>query len=225
MLELRSLLKEPDLQERFNALHKNAFRFDKFTKKLSGIRERVMKSRLFQNTVDAMKNIFSSVDNHIVREITKGFRKEKFPIPELALDVRPESLDAFIETNVNLIGTIVDKQSEALENSVKKAVQGGSNFSIVVAEVESQADNGRSYAEFVARDQVGKTYAAINKERQEAVGFDKYTWNATNDSRTRATHRALDGQVFSWDAPPSIDGKNLHPGEDFQCRCVAVPTF
>ena len=226
--ELRFLLKQPEIQERFNSLRKNVFEFKNFAKKLEKIKTKVLESKVIKSTIDAMKGVFASVDKRIIQDITKGFKRAKFPVPELALEVRPESLDKFVNINVELISTIADKQSEALELAVKKAVQGGSKFSIVVAEVESQADKGLAYAEFVARDQVAKTYGAINKERQEAVGFDKYIWEATNDSRTRATHRALDGGVYRWDNPPleqENTGKKLHPGEDFQCRCIAVPTF
>ena len=34
-------------------------------------------------------------------------------------------------------------------------------------------------------------------------------------------HAALEGQTFSWVAPPEVG----HPGEDFQCRCVALPVL
>lgn len=226
--ELRFLLRQPEIQERFNSLRRNVFEFKSFSKKLEKIRGKILDSKIIKGTIDAMKGVFASVDKRIVQDIVKGFNRAKFPIPELALEVRPESLDKFIELNVELISTIADKQSEALELAVKKAVQGGSKFSIVVAEVESQSEKGKEYAEFVARDQVAKTYGAINKERQEAVGFDKYIWEATNDNRTRPNHRALDGGVFQWDDPPLAQegtGKKLHPGEDFQCRCIAVPTF
>lgn len=46
-----------------------------------------------------------------------------------------------------------------------------------------------------------------------------YIWRSRRDRHTRPTHRARDGQVFSWDNPP--DGG--HPGEDYNCRCRAEP--
>ena len=35
----------------------------------------------------------------------------------------------------------------------------------------------------------------------------------------RTTHRANDGHIFSWENPPATG----NPGEDFGCRCEAVP--
>jgi len=48
-----------------------------------------------------------------------------------------------------------------------------------------------------------------------------YIWRSRRDRHTRPTHRARDGQVFSWDNPP--DGG--HPGEDYNCRCGAEPYY
>lgn len=44
----------------------------------------------------------------------------------------------------------------------------------------------------------------------------------------RADHRRLNGKIFSWNAPPIVDmrtGRRGHPGDDYQCRCVAIPVF
>jgi uncharacterized protein with gpF-like domain len=50
----------------------------------------------------------------------------------------------------------------------------------------------------------------------------------------------LIGKTFKWDEPPEIwhykyrnaapigkvyEGRNCYPGEDYQCRCVALPFF
>ncbi|WP_243700207.1 phage minor head protein [Paracoccus versutus] len=53
----------------------------------------------------------------------------------------------------------------------------------------------------------------------QAGPADQYVWRCWNDDRVRATHRANDGRVFSRDDPPDTS----HPGEDYNCRCEAVP--
>lgn len=47
----------------------------------------------------------------------------------------------------------------------------------------------------------------------------RYVWLTAGDEKVRASHAANDGQIFSWDDPPPTG----NPGEEENCRCVAVP--
>lgn len=48
---------------------------------------------------------------------------------------------------------------------------------------------------------------------------DQYVWRTRRDERVRRSHRMNDGRVFSWADAPATG----HPGEDYNCRCEAVP--
>ena len=48
-----------------------------------------------------------------------------------------------------------------------------------------------------------------------------YTWRTAGDDRVRGTHAALNGQVFSWAAPP----EHGHPGTEPNCRCWPEPYY
>lgn len=78
-----------------------------------------------------------------------------------------------------------------------------------------------SRAELIARDQTLKLNSAITKTRHENAGVSEYVWSSSLDERVRPEHAALEGQRFSWSAPPEPG----HPGEDYQCRCVAIPVI
>jgi SPP1 gp7 family putative phage head morphogenesis protein len=80
-------------------------------------------------------------------------------------------------------------------------------------------DVWESRAELIARDQTLKLNGAINRSRQQAAGVTSYVWSTSGDERVRDTHAELDGKTFDWGAPPEPG----NPGEDFQCRCVALP--
>lgn len=84
-----------------------------------------------------------------------------------------------------------------------------------------RGDVSKARAELIARDQTLKLNGAINRAQQTGVGIQSYTWSTSGDERVRETHAALNGQQFMWAAPPPPG----HPGEDFQCRCVAVPVI
>lgn len=88
-------------------------------------------------------------------------------------------------------------------------------------ELLERADVSESRAELIARDQTLKLNGAINQARQEGAGIDRYVWSTSGDERVREEHDALDGETFSWDSPPEPG----HPGQDFQCRCVAIPVI
>ena len=54
--------------------------------------------------------------------------------------------------------------------------------------------------------------------KQERI-TSRYIWRTRWDDKVRSEHARRDGEVFSWDNPPS----GGHPGEDHNCRCWAEP--
>lgn len=87
------------------------------------------------------------------------------------------------------------------------------------AKLEARGDVSESRAELIARDQTLKLNGALTQIRQESAGVDEYIWSTSLDERVRDSHRALEGERFSWSSPPEPG----HPGQDYQCRCVALP--
>lgn len=78
-----------------------------------------------------------------------------------------------------------------------------------------------SRADLIARDQTLKLNGQINEIRQRNAGVEKYVWSTSRDERVRETHQDLEGQTFAWTDPPEPG----HPGQDYQCRCTAVPVI
>ena len=50
-------------------------------------------------------------------------------------------------------------------------------------------------------------------------GPRKYIWVTQGDGKVRPSHVANEGKIFSYDDPPATGD----PGDDYGCRCVAVP--
>ena len=46
-----------------------------------------------------------------------------------------------------------------------------------------------------------------------------YIWRTRDDDHVRTSHAANNGKLFAWSAPPATG----HPGEGYNCRCVAEP--
>lgn len=87
--------------------------------------------------------------------------------------------------------------------------------------LKRRVENADARARLIARDQISKYNGQLNQTRQTALGLSKYRWVTSGDDRVRKSHKANNGKIFSWDSPPATG----HPGEDYQCRCIAQPVF
>ena len=110
---------------------------------------------------------------------------------------------------------------------VRTTVERGVATSTLEEDIIDQFGTAKSRAHLIARDQISKFNGKLHELRQREAGVSKYTWSTSKDERVRDKHRAVDGKVFSWDDPPPVgnNGERLHPGEDYQCRCVALPVL
>lgn len=131
----------------------------------------------------------------------------------------------FREANIQLM----ENAAVSYADQARAVLDDPETFGLRVEEIadllQQRGVASESRAELIARDQTLKLNAQLNETRQRGAGVGSYTWSGSLDNRERESHRALEGQVFSWDAPPvtNEDGDTNHPGEDFQCRCVALP--
>lgn len=120
---------------------------------------------------------------------------------------------------------LVEKAGRAYASSVREIFDDPSVHGLTVdqlkAKLQERADVSESRAELIARDQTLKLNGAITQIRQENAGVDSYTWSTSLDERVRPEHAALEGEVFAWSSPPSVG----HPGQDINCRCVAIPVI
>lgn len=94
----------------------------------------------------------------------------------------------------------------------------------------------RKKARFIARNETGNLNAAQQRRQMQGAGFSMYEWMSMPDGVTRDTHRNMNGLVCRWDDDTvySDDGGRTWkkrtgdmyigvPGQDFNCRCTAVP--
>jgi len=125
----------------------------------------------------------------------------------------------------NLITSIGQDQLASVRDLVATAGQSGMRVETLAKEIEQRYAVSESRARLIARDQTLKANSQITQVRQKAVGVTSYRWSTSNDGKVRDAHAALEGTVHSWDDPPvtNPEGDRNHPGEDFQCRCTAVP--
>lgn len=135
--------------------------------------------------------------------------------------LKPE-LDGWATENASLITTLREDTIADVERWTVRALRAGERHEDVAKRVRERFGVAKSRAEFIARDQVSKLNGKLTERRQEALGVEEYIWRTTGDDRVRPSHAEKDGKKFRWDDPPADTG---HPGEDYQCRCVAEPVL
>lgn len=84
--------------------------------------------------------------------------------------------------------------------------------------------HGHKNAKLIARTETAKLQTTILEERATQLGSVAYIWRASNDKRTRKSHKDMDGVIVFWKKPkPLLDGMVGHAGEFPNCRCSPQP--
>lgn len=104
-----------------------------------------------------------------------------------------------------------------------------------ISELETQlglsTEVATSRAKLIAVTETARANASINQARAMKVGSAQYRWHNSGDGAVRHSHKflkgkRLQGMIFSWDNPPTLDdGMKGHPGTFPRCRCFAEPIF
>lgn len=148
-------------------------------------------------------------------------------IPPTLTDTQRELLAAEWGQNLDLY--IKDWASEEILKLREKvqisAFQGGRAEGLVNY-IQQSYGVSRTKAQFLARQETSLLMSTFQKNRYRDIGIQRYRWSGANDARERPDHKALNGKVFSWDMPPITDrrtGARNNPGEDYNCRCIAIP--
>ena len=133
-----------------------------------------------------------------------------------------EKMAMFTKQNVSLIKSIPDTYFSRIEGTITRGVMEGALASDIASDIAYEYDVAYNRAKLIARDQVSKFNSSLTEARQKDIGVKKYRWSTSGDERVRPSHAEKDGNIYSWDEPPADTG---HPGQDINCRCVAIAVF
>lgn len=162
----------------------------------------------------------------------KGINDLEESILVNALDdkVLDAKIRAKTNENVNLIKTIGNDLLSKVETVIYEGAVSGDRAIDISKEIRRISAVSVGRARFIAIDQLGKFYSAVNTSRMHNLGVTKYIWRNSDDRRVRGNpsgkypnsrynHWSRGGKTFSFDKPPQ-DG---NPGEAYGCRCFASP--
>ena len=174
---------------------------------------------------DAAVSILADLNKQSIE--TMRILPENLQIPLQLSERQQQSITESYTANMNLY--IKDWQQEAIERLREKTQANaalGYRADRLAKIVKSEYGVTQSKAKFLARQETSLFVSKYREQRYTSSGVRQYQWSTSVDERVRPDHAKLQGRVFSWSDPPVTDsatGQKNHPGEDFGCRCVAIP--
>ncbi len=173
----------------------------------------------FGDTLDGLSRQFQSTTQKI------SARDLEIPLdPRLAEQLKA----AYVENLDPYIQKWHDEQVLRLRQKVSLNVQQGFRAEKLIESIQAEKKVSSNKAKFLAKQETSLMVSKYRQIRYEEVGVTKYMWSTSKDRRVRHDHRELQGKVFRFDQPPVTDHATMarnNPGEDFNCRCVAIPVL
>jgi uncharacterized protein with gpF-like domain len=163
-------------------------------------------------------------------------RVTKLPPSQMATQ---SLIEQYRQENARLIVGLRDEQVARVTDVLRRAQSTGDRWEETVPGIKEAAGVGTRRARRIARDQMNKFNGSMMQITQTGAGVEEYIWSTTRAVSVRgypggpntkpggANHWVLEGTRHKWSEPPLIPGtdRRLHPGQDYECECVAVPVI
>ena len=136
-----------------------------------------------------------------------------------------DTIKGFINANVQAIKSIPEQYLGKVERIINDGYRSGKRAASLADAIAEVGGVTKRRANFIARDQIGSLNGQLTRRRQKALGVKEYIWRTSLDEGVRHSHAQLEGTRHSWDDPPTVGNRKVHPGEDYGCRCTAEPVI
>jgi len=173
---------------------------------------RAQAKKLYTDTLKRINSDKAYREN--AKRINKLLSDEMF---EREIEIKTKEM--FLE-QVGLIKSIPIEAGERAQKLALEAVAGGRRADEIALELIKTKDVTESRAILIARTETARTNTVLNMARAESVGSTQYIWRTSQDKAVRHSHKIMNGTVWRWDSPPTLeDGMTGHPGTFPNCRC------
>jgi len=147
--------------------------------------------------------------------------------------------NSWAEDNYTLIVSNAKNYVSKINALTEQAIVNGMSPSKLKEEIK-KATEGLSdkHCKLLARDQMGKLNGQITEAQMQEIGLNLYVWSTSFDDRVRDSHALMEGLLCRYDDANLCSYDNgktwverpagavrLHPGQDIQCRCVALAFY
>lgn len=208
-----------------DAISRSESKFDRILQRIDSLISDFLPEKIAEKI--SLRKLFSRTIFRVNRDIEKSVQGITV-VPKLT-DRMSEKISEEYETNMKkYIKGWLEEEIVELRARVKKSVLTGNRHENLVKTIQKSYQVSYSKAKFLARQETSLMTSKFKESRYISGGVTEYMWGCVAGSPkhpVRASHKALEGKVFSWKNPPitSPDGKRNNPGEDFNCRCFAKP--
>lgn len=146
---------------------------------------------------------------------------------------------SWAEDNYTLITSNAKNYISKINTLTEQAIVNGLSPMKLKEEIKKATESlSDKHCKLFARDQMGKLNGQITEAQMTEVGLDMYVWSTSYDDRVRDSHAVMEGLLCRWDDASVCSYDNgktwvsrpsgaidLHPGQDIQCRCVALAFY
>lgn len=143
---------------------------------------------------------------------------------DLQAVVRHDDLEEILRTaatrNAGLITNLGQTAVHRVQQTVTTALLNGTPVSELRKQLAADFAFSDKRAKLIARDQMAKLNADLNRFRHQQAGIERYRWVTSHDERVRPRHAGLDGQIYAYGEPTGAEGGSP-PGQPINCRCIA----
>lgn len=178
-------------------------------------------SREFKRTVGKAYSVMPDIKDE-GRAILKEayFDNENLPIRKKLLREFEDRSKAYLEN-------FAQEEVALLRRKVSEHIANGRSRIEVKNLVKNRLNISNDRCKFIARQETSLLTSNFKEIQYTQAGIEKYIWRTVGDNRVRDKHDELDGKTFSFSNPPDASYFNTeepcNPGEDYNCRCVALP--
>lgn len=171
---------------------------------------------------DVLDKIARSMNDRGTVYFEKILRTNPPPVGSVA-----QRIAAFKKANIELIKNAGHDMIANINETLQVGNARGTRHEELAKQIQANTKIGAKRAKLIARDQTLKYNASVHQAQAEASGITEYTWSTSKDSDVRPMHKALEGKRFKYSDPPvtNEDGDCNSPGEDYNCRCTAIPVI
>lgn len=124
-----------------------------------------------------------------------------------------------------------ESQIRKLRIDIEKSYFAGQRYESAIKSIQKSYGVSANKAKFLARQEYKLLTAKFKETRYAEAGIYEYEWRCVAGSKNhpvRPSHKKLEGRVFRFDdppvtTPPGEPARRNNPGEDYNCRCFAIP--
>lgn len=207
-------------------------KMEKVDKRLAQILPAQLAGRI--NIADIFDKILWKVD----REFHKNVQNITLA-PQLTAEMRAKIADEW-QNNMDLwIKDFTEKEIVDLRKSIQESIFAGNRYESLIKGIQKSYGVTANKSKFLARQETNLLLAKFKETRYTQSGIYEYKWRCVHNPKdktpqqhtrgnVRYSHGILDGKIFRFDNPPVTTApgepeRRNNPGQDYNCRCVAIP--